>query len=600
MLCLLIFRLLLCTLSFAYITAYAAPCPQEAQCVRLPGQCCFKKGKSCCAAPCPETCHSIYIPRSPHADSSYFLTHARYDLLEIMTSCLDFGYAYQRSFQGDNIATCMLGSPVLRFKGSQVADRDDELLADQFGLSPLFDGFVELAPRIVNHTFHLQGIWYSPPASRCEGLFIRGQLSVTHQTRSLFDLAACQDPFVTVTQGPVFPPGAMSDTSTQALSLREALSGTATFGQMQSPWTAGRFTADSLSATGISGATLDIGYAAIHHDIHAFSCFIRYRPATGTLIDGRQPYASSLFFPIIGDGHFHQLGVGASMSGQLWGDEDEDRAVVIHCEGYVVHLFENQQRRSFDLKGHGCLSKYLLLKRFDRVSGSPLSSLIPAVNITTRPVHVSVGAQGEVALQLLLRSHHSTITIGYEFYGKEQEKVCLIQDPFLTNSTAYGIKGCTGTTYFTYSVDGLNNIVAPTNPSALVSNATSSASSIRACGATDHAVSTQAAQLVGVDWTNPFTGNGELANSVTPGTAVDTLDIAFVSNPPVYLTQCDIDVCSGTAPKQIIHKGVLAYMYTWYEHRYTPYLAVGFEAEGSGNICSLKQYALWLKGGIAF
>lgn len=561
----------------------------------------------CADAPCvPERsdgCRTIYIPRSTHANSTYFLTYPRLgNALHIVTSCLEAGYMYETSFRSDDIATCLVRRPTITFAGSQVTTRTDhDLVADQFGLSPLYEGSATFEPEISNNTFHMQGIWHAPTDQKGCGLFARGQLSVTHQSRSLFNMGcgrSCEDAVI----GSDFPPGAMGvDVVPVAPDLQVALAGRRTYGDVIEPWGAGRFTPGSLADTQLAGATFDFGYAAIHHDIHAYSFFVRIRPPTGTAINGFQDHASSLFYPIIGEGHHWEFGAGASMSGELWRDQ-YDRAVVFHAEGYVTHLFTNTQLRSFDLTGRGCLSRYMLLKTFDAQTSQPRSELIPAVNITTRRVDVSIKALGEVAVQLVYQGSHGSFTVGYEFYGQEEEKLCLRDRSFTRNGIAYGIKGCQGDYYYAYTLDVNNSITGPAAPFAVPLNATSTLSTITTCSSADlnGGVPAGSTTVVGVAWNNLYTGSGVDADLVAPGTSADSITPAYVSNIPQFLGPADIDVCSGSAPKQVAHKGVLAFTYCWSDEQPAPYVSAGFTAEGSGRACSLKQWGFWIKGGVTF
>ncbi len=545
-------------------------------------------------------CRTLYLPRSTHANSSYFLTYPRLgNGLHIVTSLVEAGYLYERSFRADDIATCLVRRPTITFAGSQVSTRtDDEYIADQFGLSPLYEGSVTFAPEIHNHSLHLQGIWHAPTDERGCGLFTRAQLSITHQSRSLFDMGSnfCTNRVI----GPDFPPGAMgADTVPVAPDLQVALAGRRTYGDVIEPWFAGRCTMGNLSDTQLAGVTLDLGYAAIHHDVHAYSFFARMRPPTGTVINGFQDYAQSLFYPIIGEGHHWEFGAGASMSGEVWRDE-AGRSIVFHAEGYVTHLFTNTQVRSFDLTGRGCLSRYMLLKAFDAATGAPRSELVPAINISTRPVDVSITALGEVAVQLIYQGSHGSFTVGYEWYGQDEEKLCLRDRSWTRHGTAYGLKGCQGDYYYAYTIDSGQTITGPADPFAVPLNGTSSLSTITTCSGADTPLLAGSTTVAGVAWNNPYTGTGSDADLVAPGTSAAAVTPAYRSAQPKLLGPADIDVASATAPQQIAHKGVLAFTYCWSDDDPAPYVSAGFTAEGSGAACSLKQWGVWIKGGVTF
>lgn len=587
---------------FIFSCTASCPCSPPPCSVRLPGACCLKQCKSCCQPACPPLCHTIFLPRSSHTNEGYFLIHGRPDLKTIVASSFDAGYMYEQSFFNEDIATCLVGAPTLSFKGSQVTDRtSNDFIADQFGLSPLFEGTAHFAPHIANHSLHLQGIWYAwGDCHRAPGLFLRGRMTITHQTHSLFNTC---DSFITTRDGTPFPPGYMAETSISPLGgLQQALSGIFSFGDMTSPWRAGRFEVGSLSDTNVAGITCDIGYSALHDVIQDFSLFLRYRAPVGTQINGQQKHAHAFFAPIIGDGKHQQFGAGGSFSGEIWSD-DVGRSVVIHAQAYGVHPFTNNQVRSFDLLNRGCLSRYLLLKTFDKNTLDPLSELIPAINITTLPVKVRLPALGELAIELMFRSTHATFTIGYNLYGQKAEKLTLRCEEFGNPAVAYGLKGCTGVDYFAYDVTA-GNVTAPSTPFAIPLNATADTTTTSTCSVidTNGGISTLTSTGVGIAWNNVFNGNGLAANSITAGTPVSDLTVAFTSSPePVTLSLADIDLCSGSAPHQIVHKGILAVLYTWdYCDNHQPYISGGFTAEGSGRECALKQWGLWIKAGTTF
>lgn len=585
---------------FIFSCTASCPCSPPPCSVRLPGACCLKQCDSCCKPACQSLCHTVFLPRSSHANEGYFLIHGRPDLKKIVASSFDAGYMYEQSFFNEDIATCLVGSPTLSFKGSQVADRtSNDLIADQFGLSPLFEGTAHLVPQITNHSLHMQGMWYASGGfHRAPGLFLRGRMSITHQTHSLFN--SC-NPFATVRNGPDFPPGYMAATSVTPLGgLQQALSGTFSFGQMTSPWETGRFEVGSFSDTKVAGITFDIGYSAIHDVIQDFSLFIRYRAPVGTQINGRQKHANAFFAPIIGDGKHQQFGAGGSFSGEIWSD-DVGRSVVVHAQAYGVHPFSNKQIRSFDLLNRGCLSRYFLLKTFDKNTLAPLSELIPAINVTTLPVKVRLPAIGELAIELMFRSTHATFTIGYNLYGQKAEKLNIRCEELGAPGIAYGLKGCTGVDYFAYGVTG-NLACNPSIPFTIPLNATADTTTTSTCGTIDNGLSTLTNTSVGIAWNNVFNGNGLPANAINAGTPIADLTVAYISSPaPVTLSLADIDICSGSAPHQIVHKGILAVLYTWdHCNNHQPYISGGFTAEGSGHECALKQWGLWIKAGTTF
>jgi len=577
-------------------TTYSA---ENACVLALPGQCGLKAGNSCCAPSCQGTCRTMYIPRSTHANSSYWLSRPTYNPLALPESGVDLGYEYQHSFFESDIARCLFEEQTRTFAGSFVAERpENSLLAEQFGLSSTFSGDVTFSPTIVNNNFHLFGAWRSY-YDCCKGFFARGMMTITHQTRSLFNTSC-----ITTPNAPIQPlvAGLMSSVEVaSAPDITQALSGTYLFGDMQTPWSGTRISAGSMSTTNLAGVTIDLGYTFEQTPSRGFSFFTRYRPGTGTIINGFQPYGEQLFAPIIGDGHHQGLGGGFSINALLWSD-DREHSVALLLDGYVLHLFENCQLRTFDFTDHGCLSRYLLLKELQPTGSGDFTytgNLISGVNFSTRPAQVSVGVTGEAACQIRLRSNHTELIVGYEFYGRQEESVCLC--PSSLNEKIYGIKGCTGTDYFSYSYDVNDMISGHAAPFSNHSSATSSATTITTCGPTDNAAAVQSTTTVGVDWSNAFEGTPPIsADNVPNGTTLSNIVITNISTPAQPLTTQDLNICSGKAPQQIIHKGMISFSYRWRDHWCLPYIMFGVQAEGSGAQCSLKQAGIWIQGGATF
>lgn len=583
--------------------------------------------RTCCSRPkrCPDTCHTIYIPRSPHINNAYWVARPRisrcarelregYVCNDGCTPLREFvrdeplignefsvGFTHQHSFASVDLATCLFGRTELVFAGSAVQNRpDDALLADQFGLSPTYQGIAKLAPMIENNSIHFEGACILGSTQSRHQFFVRGLATVTHETRSLFESdTTCQSPFETVTIGDPFPAGARAVASVPAApSLEAALSGTFATGDMKTPWCGARLTPGKLSATNLSGCTFDLGYASPLYEVYRYLVYARYRVPTGTHINGSQRHGCSFFAPVVGDGAHTELGAGFTIVREFWRD-DAGRALSFRCDGYGTHLLRNRQRRTFDLKDHGCLSRNLLLKKIDPITGIYDGEIVSATCFTTRDVYSTVGGSGEVTLQFLMRTPSTAIGIGYEFFGRTAERVCLRSSP-TTARAPYGIQGCTGVYGFGYSINGVaQTITVPPASIPLPVQATASNATIVSCGSVDSAAAIVGAPVV-VAWNNQYVGSGDPANAVPDGTPVVDVEVAVGSQPPVFLTDQDLDLCSGAAPKQVVHKGFITFTHQWSEVCGQPYVMVGASGEGSGEVCSLKQWGFWLQTGCAW
>ncbi|GAF94037.1 unnamed protein product, partial [marine sediment metagenome] len=52
-------------------------------------------------------------------------------------------------------------------------------------------------------------------------------------------------------------------------------------------------------------------------------------------------------------------------------------------------------------------------------------NLINAINFATRPVEVSIAAKGDISAKLAVRTPHIIADLGYNFYGRTHESLCL-------------------------------------------------------------------------------------------------------------------------------------------------------------------------------
>ena len=325
-------------------------------------------------------CTSMYIPRSAHSNSAYFWfpEQETFDT-DRWHGISEVGIEYQRSFKGSDIAKSLFGSNKLHFQGSQVTNRDpNAIIADNFGLSTLFDGTIAFKPRISNVNIHYNGRLQFDCLK--EGLYGEMRVTFSHQKRDLFP--ECCDTTTSNTSAAVpFPAGYMSagqqlfsqftnphttlgidGNAFPAANLKQALSGNFTFGSMQTPWAFGKFLFTDQSANKVAGVTLTLGYNFRDTECEHLNVFFQYTPPTGTL-----PSATYVFSPVVGNGRHNQVGAGLDAHRQLW-KNDCGHTVDLYLNGYVASALPNCQVRSFDFKNKGCLSRYMLLKELTSAS----------------------------------------------------------------------------------------------------------------------------------------------------------------------------------------------------------------------------------------
>ena len=109
--------------------------------------------------------------------------------------------------------------------------------------------------------------------------------------------------------------------STPAATIKQALSGNFTFGDMQTPWEFGKFKFGKQTKNGVAGVTLIAGYDFWRNSCEHFGIFLRYTAPTGNKAN-----PTYVFSPVIGDGKHHEIGAGLTHHAQLW-SKDDDQSV---------------------------------------------------------------------------------------------------------------------------------------------------------------------------------------------------------------------------------------------------------------------------------
>ena len=522
---------------------------------------------------------------------------------------------------------------MLSFSGSSLSGRDatTQIIADNFGLSPLLaETKVGFNPRIDNHIIDFQ--LYVGLDEFFEGLYMQFNAPFVH---SKWDLRAgscsstdncdtgCSDsssalPVPAITTE--FTAGCMDLVSEGAITAAAkfdgtngALGGDFLFGDMQEKWKYGRFDFCERKDNDFADFYANIGYNFYECPDYHFGAFIRVAAPTGTDLD-QDCVVRDVFTPIIGQDHW-RLGAGISAHAELYNCDDE-HFINAYLEGYLVHMFEESQLRSFDFKNKGCMSRYMLLKEFN--SDKTYKGLINAINFATRKVDVQVDVQGELLLEFVYNNDCGfSAGIGYNLYGRSEEDICAIGNAADSTIDArfFGIKGCAPINGDAWTHDNTNLTVDIANPHVLTS--TQSAATITACGAVDSLVELKTNTQLYID-TCANTGTVAVGQTIASqtfandsATIVGALAISgagvvsgatsYTAN-PTQVTKADLDIKSGQVESQISHKIFGHLDYEWNDCDWAPYLRAGGSAEFGRceDVGTMNSWSVFVGGGVAF
>lgn len=459
---------------------------------------------------------------------------------------------YGHSFRPERLAEYFWGVDNLIISGSQVANRDNQtqILADYFGLSPLFQSTVRMKPEIrtalVDFDLYLgwQDYYFR----------IHAPYVWTRWHYELFESVAPQ----ILPQGS-YPALYMAPTSipAPANSFKQAIAGNLTWGDVKQSLLFGRIDG-AQRKSGFAEAQLALGWNFINNSIAHAGLNIR-----GSIPAGTRSKAVYLFEPIIGNGHHPELGLGFTGHLILW-EKDGEQTVGIYSDINLTHLFNSRQRRSFDLinpsdpnniefKGFG--TRYILAKQFD-VFGNYTGVTVPTINVTTLECDVSMAIQIDAVIMASYEYKGYTVDLGYDVWFRSREMISNREK--IPSFPHYALKGIQNVAI---------NLTTP-------SNATQSTATIFGNNLADQA-------------------------------------LVADPNPPVFFNDNMIDESSAEATRGFTHKVFGDFGYSWQNCTcyVEPFLGIGGEVEFEGlnprheikaNKNSISQWGVWIKGGFGF
>ena len=338
---------------------------------------------------------------------------------------------------------------------------------------------------------------------------------------------------------------------------------------------------------------------------------------------GLRPDALFLFEPLVGNGHFWELGFGLNGHYNFWCSEDEASHWSFYIDVNLTHLFRTRQARSFDLTKNGTLSRYMLAMEMTSpavnlqgASGTVPSAqfnndYLPVANITTLDVEVSVALQADIVLMLNATTRNWSFDFGYNYWGRSPDNITLRQNESFAEKT-FAVKG--DAHEFGYVPNSTTfSALSATQDTATVH----SGNNLPARGTTDDVVINNAAKNPNIDFPQAALNKPAVGPGVNllyaPNLALDPANFINTSVPPIFITRNDLNF-EGTQTRGSSNKLFGHLSYTWNDKvEWQPYLGFGFEAEwgsktkGDCNPCDdhnpqscTSQWGVWVKTGATF
>lgn len=544
-------------------------------------------------------------------------------------SSFNLTFAYTRSFKNHRISYAFFGddlicvcSPILvrvgvqgfNVTGSAVSNRGSrDWFADYFGLPRDFQSFISLAPLIDN--FLLDFSFYTGLDGLLEGLYFRihGPYVHTRWTLNAVETITSNNGSLPGSVG--YFQGYFSSTEVPVADLNRsfleyASGGTPTINNNYADYNEGYCEAygpcsalgdivwnplccskianscdcGPLTRNAFGELRFVLGYNFLNNvdgNYHLGAGLYAAAP-TGTRVGGNADgQGNYLFEPIIGNGKHWELGGQITAHHIWWKSQDEENSFGIYFEADITHLFGARQTRCFDLCSAGNNSRYMIAQRLDSNSASTpkldtavdtlglefANEYAPVANLTRRNVISNIAAQADIAFTLAYQVGDFRWDLGYDFWGRSCEKLCIQKDECCQTLGTWALKG-------DERVYGFNNQSISQSLALKLAVSDSQATIYAGSNVSNY-----------VDYTasEPTANNFYADNIVLAGNSITTLpegtNQIYTSNSPILIQECDFNT-NGT--RGISHKLFSHFNWAWTDgetRTWTPYLGMGAEVE---------------------
>lgn len=368
---------------------------------------------------------SKFTPRAENTNLAQDFIMRGYDLPKILDNETIFefiqGLSYHHSFKDSHIADMLFGNSQFTVSGSNVEGRKvSDFLADFFGLSQTFESDVNIKPTITAAKW-LSMITYNS----CENNFVRFYFPFVVAT---YNIGISE--IIKSTTNSLFGAGYMGINTVQpqksfiqALEHPESYGNVAAlkYGKLQKKHT----------RSGLAEFRVEIGHIFC---TMLFPYFAVY--ALCSIPTGNKAGSTFLFSPICGNRK--HIEVGLCFSGHTPILESAIRTIRIHAAANITTLIKHHEKRNFDLKKNGILSRYLPVKIFNPENKQPTGNATPLINITNLYCSVRNNIQMDAILACTGSFNYKVFSVGYNAFLKSRD-VVNIQEEFAENT--YGIKG---------------------------------------------------------------------------------------------------------------------------------------------------------------
>ncbi len=559
---------------------------------------------------------------------------------DVFYASMNVTAAYTQTFRDDLLTLALFGNdltcgncgPALIISGSQRSDRGaTDWLADYFGLPRDYKSTVSFNPHINN--IILDFSFYAGLDQWLEGLYFRIYGPFVH---TCWDLGATE---YIVNYGSVgyfqgyFGPDNINETSEESsVTVNMLNSSFLDYTNGCSPslpddvcWQslacsqiANICDQKNLSLNGFADLRFILGWNFLNDEEGNSHLGLGIYVAAPT---GNRPGVgcsggSYLFQPIIGNGHFWELGGQVTAHHYWWHSDTSEARFGFFLEADITHMFNSQQIRCFDLCSNGPSSRYMLAQRLEsniyadpRLDGASdagfafANEFAPVANITQRQVNVSVAVQADIALSFQYQKNNFSWDVGYNFWAKSCEKICIDKKctprafgcwALKGDNRVYGFVASEPCAYPYLYCEGIPVPLAATDSNATIHEGSNLRNGV------DYT------PIIPQDPTNLYADNNIRATAtadngiITHGIVTRYVnqagsdgksDQVYSSQPPILINECDFNLqgSRGLSNKVFTHIN-----WAWNDREagnWVPYLGFGAEVEfgNMSSVCSVPE-----------
>ena len=191
-------------------------------------------------------------------------------------------------------------------------------------------------------------------------------------------------------------------------------------------WNCSTFPVCKQTKSGISDVQIKVGADLWRDECSGGGLFVMaYLPPSN------ESHSCTIFEPTLGSGEHGGIGAGAYADTTFW--EGCDSSLTALAEVRYLYLFKSTEVRSFDLR-NCALSRYLLF-------ANAISPQIPfpGINFLTFPVQVTPRSNVEAWAAIHYAKCDWHVEVGYDFWWRQAEKICLPCDPFVQQVSVFDI-----------------------------------------------------------------------------------------------------------------------------------------------------------------